>query len=79
MKLDVLKDKPLLFPIVWKYTVTQNSDDQLQFLLDCTVLPEMISLKQGQGSSVHESLLTRSYCFSLHKERLKLLGKWNYK
>ena len=78
---EFLKDNPLFLPIIVKYTITHNSSHQLQFLLDCTVLPDVISLTQRHGSSVHDSLLylTRTYCYSLHKERLKLLGKWNQK
>ena len=74
-----LRDRPLLFPIIRKYTAEVNPESQLQFLLDCTVLPEVISLKQQYGMSVFDSLLylTRTFCFSLHKSRLKLLGKWN--
>ena len=76
---EFLKDNPHLLPIVVKYTITYNTSYQLQFLLDCTVLPDVISLTQRHGPSVHDSLLyiTRTYCYSLHKTRLKLLGKWN--
>ena len=78
---DFLKDKPTLLPVIKKYTIECNMSQHIQFLLDCTVLPEVISLVQQHGSSVHDSLLylTRSYCFSIHKARLKLLGKWKSK
>ena len=78
---DYLKDKPLLLPIIVKYTVDCQPSPNLQFLLDCTVLPDVISLSQLHGSLVHDSLLylTRTFCFSVHKARLKLLGKWNLK
>ena len=76
---DYLKDKPSLFPIIRLYTTESDPQLYLQFLLDCSVLPEIVSLKQKQGRSVLESLfyMTRTLCFSLHKSRLKLLGKWN--
>ena len=53
----------------------------IQFLLDCTVLPDVIILHQQHGRVVHDSLLylTRTYCFSVYKARSKLLGKWNLK
>ena len=76
-----LMDKPNLLPVIQSYTVGSNSPLFVQLLLDCTVLPEVISLVQLHGSGVHDSLLymTRSFCFSVHKARLKLLGKWNVK
>ena len=74
-----LKDKQTLFPIVWKYTTQSDTPLFLQFLLDCSVLPDIISETQRNGQSVHDSLfyMTRTLCFSIHKARLKLLGKWN--
>ena len=79
--LITLKDKPTLLPVVRKYTLETSPEQAVQFLLDCTVLPEVISLTQVHGQFVHDSLLylTRTYCFSLHKMRLKFLGKWNKK
>ena len=76
-----LKDKPFLFPIIRKYTITDNATEYMQFMLDCTVLPDVITLRQQQGRVVYDSLLylTRTLCFSVHKARLKLLGKWNLK
>ena len=50
----------------------------VQFLLDCTVLPKVISAVQLHGECILNPLLrvTRSWCYSLHRERLKLLGRW---
>ena len=49
-----------------------------QFLLDCSVLPEVIVLVQLYGQPVLDQLfyLTRTYCYCLHRERMKILGKW---
>ena len=76
---EFLRDKPHLFPIIKKYTVESIPDQLLQLILDCTVLPEVIALRQLLGSEVHDALLylTRTLCFSKHKSRNKLLGKWN--
>ena len=76
---DYLKNNPILIPIISKYTIGDAKDQIVQFLLDCSVLSDVISLRQRFGMVVYDSLfhLTRSYCFSLHKSRLKLLGKWN--
>ena len=76
-----LRDKPLLLPVIQKYTQHSCQDLFIQFLLDCTVLPDVIILHQQHGRVVHDSLLylTRTYCFSVYKARSKLLGKWNLK
>ena len=76
---DYIRDKPFLLPIIRKYTVLCTTTEQVQFILDCSVLPDVITLWQKQGSNVHDSLfyLTRTLCFSVYKARQKLLGKWN--
>ena len=76
---DYLRDRPLLLPLVQKYC--QDADNFVQFLIDCTVLPDVIALRQLHGNWVHDSLLylTRTFCFSVHKARLKILRKWNVK
>ena len=77
---DTFQTHPQLVPIFEKYYCPdENSDTTVQFLLDCSVLPDVIALKQKEGQWVHEQLfyLTRSYCFALHKARLRLLGRWS--
>ena len=61
-------------------TMTQpNNSQYLQFLLDCSVIPQVISLRQRYGNTVlhHLFKVSRTWCYSLHRERLKLLGRWN--
>ena len=51
----------------------------VQFLLDCSVIPSIIVLTQSIDRDTVQSALfklTRTYCYSLHKERHKLLGLW---
>ena len=52
---------------------------RLQFLLDCSVLPDVILASQEFGPVVFDSIfkLTRTYCYAVHRERLKMLGRWN--
>ena len=49
----------------------------VQLLLDCSTIPEVISAYQSHGPQVHDVLfqLTRTWCYSLHRQRLKLLGR----
>jgi hypothetical protein len=50
-----------------------------QFLLDCSCLPEVIGAVQLHGHAVlhHLFSITRAWVYSLHKARMKLLGRWN--
>ena len=60
--------------------LTGSRDDHelwVQFVLDCSVLPEVIAASQVDPSVL--ALLfktTRTWCYSLHRTRLKLLGRW---
>ena len=49
-----------------------------QFLLDCSAIPEVISLVQDHGADVlhHLFKVSRTWCYSIHRERLRILGRW---
>ena len=51
--------------------------DTSQFLLDCSVMSEVIAEYQCSGNSVIIELfkLTRNYCFILHQARINILEK----
>ena len=53
----------------------------MQFILDASVLPKVILAVQQHGKDVLYSLfhLTRTWCFSIHRERSKFQGKWNFR
>ena len=57
-----------------------NSDNGhfLQFMMDCSVIPQVIALVQVYGQEVlhHLFKISRTWCYSLHRERLKILGRW---
>ena len=50
----------------------------LQFLLDCSLIPQVIILVQEYGKCVLEHFfkVSRTWCYSLHRERLRILGRW---
>ena len=77
---DYIADKPVLKPIVETYLL--HSDDQMlcmQFIIDCSVLPLVISSYQSHGGIIHQHLfkITRTWCRSLHISRMKKLGRFN--
>ena len=51
----------------------------VQILLDCSTMPDVIAATQAEGTYILEELFrfSRSWCYSIHKTRLKLLGRWN--
>ena len=50
----------------------------VQFLLDCSVVPEVIAVVQIHGQEILSHLIniTRQWVNSLQRDRLKLLGRW---
>ena len=59
--------------------VNPTSSSFCQVLLDCSVIPEIISLSQINGDWVFNEFfeVTRTWVFKLHRERLKRLHLWN--
>ena len=59
---------------------TQLSATFCQFLVDCSVLPDVFRAVQLEGKEVLEHLfaITRTWVYTLHKERMKQLVRWNY-
>ena len=57
---------------------TTEPEKQLQFLLDCSVIPEIISAAQLHGDSIYAILFkaTRTFTYSIYRSRLKLLDQW---
>ena len=60
--------------------VYKNQPDEykMQFLLDCGAVPQVIKAVQQHGPQVSNLLfkLTRTFCYSVHRDRLKQLGLW---
>ena len=57
----------------------QSSPDFCQFLLDCSVLPKLqVFDNKKHRAEIFNHLfhITRTWVYSLHKERLKILGRW---
>ena len=56
----------------------QSVKSATQMLLDCTAIPAVISAKQIEGPSILHQLFrfSRSWCYTMHKNRLKLVGRW---
>ena len=76
--MDFCRKNPHLCQLILQY-LSPYHPLFCQFLLDCSVVPETILLTQIHGSETLNHLfhVTRTWCYTLHRERLKLLGRWN--
>ena len=70
--------RPHIFDIVTSFVSSTDTIFKTQFILDCSVLPQVIALRQELGKHVLEDLfyLTRTWCYVHHRERLRMLGRW---
>jgi hypothetical protein len=73
---SVLAQSPICSSI-FKCIEERGNSHWVQFVLDCSVIPDVISAAQ-KDDSVYPLLFkaTRTWCYSLHRTRLKLLGRW---
>ena len=74
---NISSTSPILTDIVQK--IRDGPPDQLlQFVLDCSVIPEISELADIHGEDFLAPLfkMSRTFCYSIHRERLKLLNKW---
>ena len=58
-----------------------TSPNFCQFLLDCSVLPDVIRATQDYDAATihhHTFMISRTWVYSLHKRRMTLLGRWNF-
>ena len=75
---DMVNALPIIKPILDAYLYDNHTDEniKLQFLLDCSTLPLVIVARQTFGVAVLKPLFkfTRTWCLTIHRRRLKLLG-----
>ena len=59
-------------------TCFQREETALQLLLDSSVLSQVISIVQLEGPQILNELFyfSRSWCYTIHKTRQKLQGRW---
>ena len=72
------QDSPFLSSLV-KTMRESKTEDFVQFLLDPSVVPLVISDVQKKKYTLDEVFyLTRTFCYGIHRRRLHLLGRFNY-
>ena len=70
---------PVSFSIVTSSLVLASPRFLLQLLLDCSSLPDVISAAQSYGESILNDIfyIGRTWCFVIHRNRMKRLGLWH--
>ena len=72
---------PVSNHIVTNLLLSPSTHLIMQFLVDCSPIPLVIHLAQLHGEDIFNDLfyLSRTWCFAIHRERMKRLGRWNFK
>ena len=74
--LSLAEQSPLCLPII--NTALAGGDEAwVQFVLDCSTSADTIVATQSDPQILKVLFkITRTWCYSLHRSRMKLLGHW---
>ena len=72
---------PYTYQLITRILFSRSPNKMMQFLVDSSALPEVIHAVQLYGERILRDLfnLSRTWCFSLHRLRMRRLGKWNFR
>ena len=72
---------PITKSLVTRILLTNSTEKIMQLLLDCSSMPNVVKSAQVYGDQIYNDLfyLSRNWCFSVHRERMKRLGLWNFR
>ena len=72
---------PVSHLLVTRLLLSNSPKKIMQFLLDCSAIPEVIHSAQLYGDHIYSDIfyLSRTWCFSVHRERMKRLCRWNFR
>ena len=76
----VAQESHLLYEIITDVLNSDNNELVMQFILDSSVLPIVIRTTQLFGDHTRDRLLYlgRTWCYNIHRERMKQLGHFNF-
>ena len=77
--LKYARANPILYPILSVYCNPRHPQF-CQFLLDCTCFADVMAISSLYGSTLLNKLLYigRTWCYSLHRNRARLLDRWEF-
>ena len=74
---NILKDNQHCTELFEAVLLDDNPDNFVQFILDCSTIPAVIRASQLDRNVLKLLFkICRTWCYSLHRTRLKLLGRW---
>ena len=81
LSISVACEYPPVADIIHLVLNTLDQGYAMQFFLDCSILPTVVTLVQTNGLGVFHHLFTlsRNWCYSLHRKRMELLGLYQYR
>ena len=75
---NILQNYPYCAEIFEEILNDNTKDNFVQFVLDCSIMPAVIRASQLDKNSLAILFkICRTWCYSMHRTRLKLLGRWN--
>ena len=79
--LSVAHEYPIVKAVVMHILCATDIRLVMQFLLDCSALPTVITRVQTHGAQVLQRLFsaTRNWCYFLHRKRMTILGLYQYR
>ena len=68
----------LPFSNIFENALEENEQSFVQFLLDLSIRPDVIKNALSDNETLSPLFkITRTWCYSMHRTRLKLLDRWN--
>jgi hypothetical protein len=79
--LTVASESDDLRNIIYTMLSGQTVEKVMQFILDCSTMPEVIRLSQNSTQDTLERLfyISRSWCYTMHRTRMNKLGLFQYR
>ena len=79
--LSIKVNCPVSRSLILGILLSASEQLMMQFLLDCSSIPEVIHAATNYSEAVYNNIfyISRTWCFTIHKERMKRLCKWNFR
>ena len=75
----MVKKSPVATDLVEEILASNDDEKFLKFLLDCSSLPEVYLATEKDATVLPlVTKITKTWCYSLLRTRMKILGKWAY-
>ena len=77
----VAQESHLLSTVITSILNSDNNELKMQFILDSSVLSSVIRITQLYGVQTRDRLLYlgRTWCYNIHRERMKQMGHFSFR